>query len=142
MTLNDRRLKEQFATAYYDVMLEYLRIYKAAIITGNEPPSMPKYVIESEIWGEVFDTTPPEVNVLRPLLFQLPPIVKRTELGSGVLNFVSKAAISADDSRGAGPRVRFKMGQMVCYPVGYLLEYLEAKPRLRVIVKQRLAARV
>ncbi|MEZ6854340.1 hypothetical protein [Halodesulfovibrio aestuarii] len=138
MTFTDRRLKEQFTTAYYDAMLEYLRIYKAAIITGNEPPSMPQFVVESEIWGEVFATTPPEVNVLRPLLFQLPPIVKRTELGSGALNFVSKAGVSVDDSRGAGPRVRFKIGQSVCYPVGYLLEYLEAKPRMRVIVKQNL----
>lgn len=138
MHYTDHRLKEQFTTAYYDTLMEFMRIYKAAIITGNEPPSMPEFVIESELWGEVFATTPPVVNVLRPLLFQLPPIVKRTELGRGVLNFVSKANVSVDDSRGSGPRVRFKIGQGVCYPVGYLLEYLEANPRMRVIVKQRL----
>ncbi|MCG8529597.1 MAG: hypothetical protein MI749_02910 [Desulfovibrionales bacterium] len=137
-SFSEQKHKEQYATAYYETMVEYLRIYKAAIMTGQEPPSMPKYVIDSEMWGEVFDTTPPEVNLLRPLLLQLPPIVKRIELGSGVLNFVSKSGVSVDDTKAAGPRVRFKIGQMVCYPAAYLLEYLEAKPRMRLIVKKKM----
>lgn len=139
MTFTDNKLKEQFATAYYETFLEYLRIYKAAIITGNEPPSMPQYVIESELWGEVFATTPPEVHYLRPLLMQLPPLVKRIEIGTGVLNFASKSGISVDDSKGKGPRVRIKVAQMICYPTAYLLEYLESKPRMRVIVRKHLA---
>lgn len=131
------RLREQFMTAYYDMLMEYMRIYKATIITGQQPPSLPQFVIDSEIWTEVFDTTPPDVEMFRPLLFQLPPIVRRCDIGSGVLNFASKHAISVDDGKGKGPRVRFRIQRMICYPSLYLLEYLERNPRMRVLVRKK-----
>lgn len=135
--IQNERLREQFVTAYYDTMVEYMRIYKAAIITGQEPPALPQYIIDSAIWEEVFDTTPPDVEMFRPLLFQLPPIVRRSEVGSGVLNFASRHALGNDDNRGKGPRVRFRMQRMICYPSIYLLEYLERNPRMRVLVRKR-----
>ncbi|WP_034603897.1 hypothetical protein [Halodesulfovibrio aestuarii] len=121
-----------FLRSYHELLARYHKICLESIEAGKEIPSVIPYLEEMNLWGEAFGISAPKIRLLKPLFLFLPPIVKRTDLGKVVLSMVPKTTVAYDDRNGTGPRVKFKIGQSVCYPTGYLLEYLEKKSRLLV----------
>lgn len=71
------------------------------------------------------DIPPAKVQRLRPLLFQLPPIIHRKRVESLLGGIVSYAHLRNKDSEKKGPRVRIVSRSGVAYPTAYLLEWLE-----------------
>lgn len=77
---------------------------------------------------EYFDTQPLiRLKHLKHLLAQLPPVIARKSTGRIFGGAVSPGTLANDDSRGKGPRGRFKIGRTVVYPTIFLLEWMEKR---------------
>lgn len=56
-------------------------------------------------------------------------VVARREVPRFTGGALSAGHLANEDSRGAGPRNRFRIGKVVAYPVVDLVEWLEARTR-------------
>ncbi|MCT4627728.1 hypothetical protein [Halodesulfovibrio sp.] len=128
---------EEFIEAYYVVLLAFFEKYKKAMGQGQPVPDFPSFVLRAEVWSAVFKQSAPRVEYLSHLLIEWPSFVSRAELGTGAYKMISKSAIIKADGSGEGPRVRIKIGNAVWYPTAYLLEYLEDKKRMKVIISDK-----
>ncbi len=79
--------------------------------------------------GEVPDyyTPLPELKYLNHLLDQLPPVIARKRVPRMFGGVVSKGTLANADSRGNGPRGKFRVGRTVCYHTIHLLAWLEER---------------
>ncbi len=127
---------------YLRAYLAYLRAYERHLAGGgtDEPPHLPDFLFDGELWAEAFDVDPPRVTAMWPLLHRLPPLIPRCRVAELLPDTVSAEKIRLDERKKKGPRVRFKGGgkTSIVYPAPYLLEYLETV--LKAEVKGRLLA--
>lgn len=73
------------------------------------------------------EAPPVVLEYLGFLLEILPPTVARKRAEEMTGGMVSAGALANADSRGTGPRVRYRVGRDTVYPTIYLLEWLEKK---------------
>jgi len=116
----------------------YLRRAREAFEVGLPLPEAPKMLADPEAWGLAFDVPPPRVTYLAPLLFDLPPLVPRAEIGRSVLvGVISEGSVRRDMDRGRGPRVHIRGNSRfgVYIPAPFLVEYLESKGK-KIVTEQ------
>jgi len=129
---------EACVQVYLRAYLAYLRAYERHLAGGgaDEPPHLPDFVLDGEMWGEAFGVEPPRVTAMWPMLLRLPPLIPRCRVAELLPDTVSAEKIRLDERKKEGPRVRFKGAggkTSIVYPAPYLLEYLEKvlKPQVK-----------
>ncbi len=65
--------------------------------------------------------------MLNDLANSLPPVITRKKIKKYFGEVVTPGALANADSRGTGPRVRYRVGRDIMYPTAYLLEWLESR---------------
>jgi len=136
--MHEAKVGEGVFQVYAKANMAFLRATERAFEAGLPLPQFPNIILDPDLWGEAFQTDPPRVTYLAPLLFDLPPLVPRCEIGKTYLRgVISEGSVRRDMDRARGPRVciRGKSRFGVFIPAVYLLEYLETKGK-KIVTEQ------
>lgn len=123
---NDRLLSRQDTLKVIDqYVLAHCEAVRRAVRDNSDLPGpILPLVIGGWASGEQ-EISPARIQRLRPLLFQLPPIISRNKVGDYLGGVISATHLRNRDQLKTGPRVRIVGGRKVSYPTAYLLEWME-----------------